>query len=188
MIDIFRLISEFKIFFIFFGWHEVINIRLILLLSVIVAKNNIYELIDLRFFWANIAQHCSTTIVVVCNYVTVLVLCVLYHSHCSCSMFHIYLKAPEAAGLGVRSMWLSAGHRTWLKLSRALCRLACIPVGGSLVILMEFSRMPCGMMWPSGEDDGSALMKTLKFWWLPSASCSSFFSRVPSHLETKWIF
>lgn len=31
---------------------------------------------------------------------------------------------------------------TWSKLSRAACRLACMPVGGSLVILMAFSRIP----------------------------------------------
>lgn len=77
---------------------------------------------------------------------------------------------------------------TWLKLSRALCRFACIPVGASLVILMEFSRMPWGMMWLSGEGAGSALMKTRKSWWLPSLCCSSFFSRELSHLATRWMF
>lgn len=77
---------------------------------------------------------------------------------------------------------------TWLKLSSALCRLACIPVGGSFVILMEFSKIPCGIMWPSGVEEGSALTNTLKFWWLASACCSSRFSRVPSQLATKWIF
>ncbi len=75
-----------------------------------------------------------------------------------------------------------------MKLSRALCRLACIPVGGSLVILMEFSRIPCGMMWPSGVEEGSALTNTLKFSWLPSACCSRSFSKVPSQRATKWIF
>lgn len=49
---------------------------------------------------------------------------------------------------------------TWVKRSRALCRLACMPVGGSLVILMAFSRMPWGMMWDSGLGAGSALMNT----------------------------
>lgn len=77
---------------------------------------------------------------------------------------------------------------TWLKLSRALCKLACIPVGGSLVILMELSRMPCGMMWLSGHRAGSALMKTRKSRWLPSLCCSSFFSRELSHLATRWMF
>lgn len=77
---------------------------------------------------------------------------------------------------------------TWVKLSRALCRFACIPVGGSLVILIEFSRMPWGMMWLSGEGAGSALMKTRKSWWLPSLCCSSFFSRELSHLATRWMF
>lgn len=77
---------------------------------------------------------------------------------------------------------------TWLKLSRALWRFACIPVGASLVILMEFSRMPWGMMWLSGEGAGSALMKTRKSWWLPSLCCSSFFSRELSHLATRWMF
>ena len=48
--------------------------------------------------------------------------------------------------------------RTWLKLSSALCRLASMPVGGSLVILMEDSRMPWGMMWDSGMGAGSADM------------------------------
>jgi len=33
-------------------------------------------------------------------------------------------------------------YRTWLKLLRAACKFANIPVGGSLVILMEFSRIP----------------------------------------------
>lgn len=80
------------------------------------------------------------------------------------------------------------GVITWLKLSRALCRLACMPVGGSLVILMEFSRIPCGMMWPSGVEEGSALTNTLKFSWLPSACCSRSFSKVPSQRATKWIF
>lgn len=61
MMDIFRFFSELKFFLIFFWWHEVINVRLILLLSVIVAKNDIYnELIDLRVFGANIAQHNSS--------------------------------------------------------------------------------------------------------------------------------
>lgn len=32
---------------------------------------------------------------------------------------------------------------SWLKLSKALCRLACIPVGGSFVILIADSRIPC---------------------------------------------
>lgn len=77
---------------------------------------------------------------------------------------------------------------TWLKLSSALCRLACIPVGGSLVILMAFSKIPCGIMWPSGVEGGSALTNNLKFSWLASACCSSCFSRVPSQVATKWIF
>ena len=34
------------------------------------------------------------------------------------------------------------GILTWLKLSRALCKLASIPVGGSLVILIEDSSIP----------------------------------------------
>lgn len=81
-------------------------------------------------------------------------------------------------------------HRapTWLKLSRALCRLACIPVGASLVILMEFSRMPWGMTWLSAHGAGSALTKTRKSRWLPSLCCSSFFSRQLSHLATRWMF
>lgn len=33
---------------------------------------------------------------------------------------------------------------TWSKLSRAACKLASMPVGGSLVILMAFSRIPWG--------------------------------------------
>ena len=36
-----------------------------------------------------------------------------------------------------------------------------MPVGGSLVILMEASRMLCGMMWFSGLGAGSALRKIL---------------------------
>ncbi len=75
-----------------------------------------------------------------------------------------------------------------MKLSRALCRLACMPVGGSLVILMEFSSIPCGIMWPSGVEEGSALTNTLKFSWLPSACCSRSFSKVLSQRATKWIF
>ena len=47
---------------------------------------------------------------------------------------------------------------TWLKFPRALLRLACIPVGGSLVILMEDSKMPWGMMWPDRSAAGSADM------------------------------
>lgn len=77
---------------------------------------------------------------------------------------------------------------TWLKLSSALWRLACIPVGGSLVILMEFSKIPCGIKWPSRVEEGSALTNTRKFSWLPSACCSSSFSREPSQRATKWIF
>lgn len=81
-----------------------------------------------------------------------------------------------------------AAPPTWVKLSRALCRFACIPVGASLVILIEFSRMPWGMMWLSGEGAGSALMKTRKSWWLLSLCCSSFFSKELSHLATRWMF
>ena len=77
---------------------------------------------------------------------------------------------------------------TWVKLSRALCRLACMPVGGSLVILMAFSRMPCGMMWPSGVDAASALTNTRRSGWLPSACWSRRFSREPSQRATRWMF
>ena len=49
---------------------------------------------------------------------------------------------------------------TWLKLSSALWRLANIPVGGSLVILIEASRIPCGMICESLVPAGSALMYT----------------------------
>ena len=49
---------------------------------------------------------------------------------------------------------------TWLKLSKAWCKLAIMPVGGSLVILMEDSRIPWGMIWDSGVPAGSAEMYT----------------------------
>lgn len=52
------------------------------------------------------------------------------------------------------------GEGTWVKRSRALCRLAYMPVGGSLVILMASSSRPWGMMWLSGLGAGSALMNT----------------------------
>lgn len=38
---------------------------------------------------------------------------------------------------------LSISLHTWLKLSRALCRFSFIPVGGSLVILILVSKIPC---------------------------------------------
>lgn len=75
-----------------------------------------------------------------------------------------------------------------MKLSRALCKLANMPVGGSLVILMAASRMPCGMMWESAVAAGSALMYTRYASWLSTLYCSNFFSKVASHLATKWTF
>nr|CAD7402648.1 unnamed protein product [Timema cristinae] len=44
------------------------------------------------------------------------------------------------------------------QLSKALCKLAIMPVGGSLVIFMEDSNIPCGNMWYCGSAAGSALM------------------------------
>lgn len=81
-------------------------------------------------------------------------------------------------------MFVDVHILTWLKLSRALCKLASIPVGGSLVILIEDSSIPymytsetvnhimrsctfivqvyvtCGMMCDSGMGAGSADMYT----------------------------
>lgn len=102
--------------------------------------------------------------------------------NCCCNVTEMQ---PHRGHLG---RWRSVSLITWLKLSSALCRLACIPVGGSLVILMEFSKIPWGMMWPSGVAEGSALTNTRKFSWLPSACCSRSFSSVPSQRATRWMF
>jgi len=116
-------------------------------------------------------------------------------SHVCCPRAAMPMPVTLYAGLQQLQANPSARRRreprcapTWVKLSRALCRFACIPVGASLVILMEFSRMPWGMMWLSGDGAGSALMKTRKSWWLPPLCCSSFFSRELSHLATRWMF
>ena len=57
-----------------------------------------------------------------------------------------------------------------------------MPVGGSLVILMEDSRMPWGMMWASRVPAGSAEMYTLYASCDSSEYCSIFFSSVDSLL------
>ena len=77
---------------------------------------------------------------------------------------------------------------TWLKLSKALCKLANIPVGGSLVILIAASRIPCGMMWLSALDAGSALINTRYAALLSTLNSSIFFSSLGSHLATRWTF
>ena len=79
-------------------------------------------------------------------------------------------------------------YLTWSKLSRAWCRLATMPVGGSFVTLMEISNIPCGMMCDSAVGAGSALINTLYSGWVSSDWVSSFFSRVGNHLATKWMF
>ena len=50
---------------------------------------------------------------------------------------------------------------SWSKLSKALWRFACIPVGGSFVILIDASKILWGMIWFSGLDAGSALKNNL---------------------------
>ena len=50
---------------------------------------------------------------------------------------------------------------SWSKLSKALCKFACIPVGGSFVILMDASKMLWGMMCPAGVGAGSAVRNNL---------------------------
>ena len=51
---------------------------------------------------------------------------------------------------------------SWSKLSKALCKFACIPVGGSFVILIDASRMLWGMMCPAGVGAGSAVRNNLQ--------------------------
>ena len=51
---------------------------------------------------------------------------------------------------------------SWSKLSKALCKFACIPVGGSFVILIDASKMLWGMMCPAGVGAGSAVRNNLK--------------------------
>lgn len=75
-----------------------------------------------------------------------------------------------------------------MKLSRALCKLACIPDGGSLVILMDAWRIPCGMICDSGVPAGSALMYNLYASWLPVEYSSTFFSSLANHFATRWTF
>jgi len=88
--------------------------------------------------------------------------------------------------VNVADNWMN--NYTWLKLLSAFCKLACMPVGGSLVILMEDSSMPCGMMCDSGVGAGSALINTRKSSWLSAAACSNFFSRGFSQRATRCTF
>lgn len=77
--------------------------------------------------------------------------------HCGWSHRHGMIKTNKWRNVILRHLFMLF---TWSKLSRAACRLASMPVGGSLVILMEFSRIPCGMMCSCGVGEGSALMNT----------------------------
>ena len=79
-------------------------------------------------------------------------------------------------------------YHTWLKLSNALWRLASMPVGGSLVILILASSIPCGIMWPAGSGAGSADMYTRYASCDPSLFFSSCFSSVANHRATRWMF
>lgn len=42
-----------------------------------------------------------------------------------------------------------------------LCKFAHMPLGGSLVILIADSRMPCGIIWYAASAAGSALKNNL---------------------------
>ena len=88
----------------------------------------------------------------------------------------------------ISKWWCAECRQTWSKLENALCRLACMPVGGSLVILIDDSSIPWGMMCDSAVGAGSALINTRKFSWLSTAACSSFFSSVFSQRATKCTF
>lgn len=98
---------------------------------------------------------------------------------------YLLTRTPRGGSAGRAGV---AQGGTWENRSRAPCRLARMPVGGSLVILMELSSSPCGMMCVSGLGAGSALMNSRYSGWLSRLWCSTSFSSVPSHRATRWMF
>ena len=69
---------------------------------------------------------------------------------------------------------------------KALFMLAFIPEGGSLVNLIDLSKIPIGTPVDGYEDSNN-----LKFIWDPPVSpekASRIFSSSPNHLGIKWIF
>merc|ERR1719399_2230475 len=76
----------------------------------------------------------------------------------------------------------SSSYSSRLNVQKACLMFAFKPEGGSLVSLMDLSRMPIGM-----EFEGSLLMKTRKFSWEPDeAYSSSNFSTFFNHRGIKW--